>query len=161
MNEMIEKLKDKTFVRAFGLMEETLPGSQAVYRKVGKKNCIVYGGKERGWWRTAVAEGFDDLCTYAICQSYQPEPEYVDLEIVKGNDNFLGIHRRIFNDPPIPFSFTHLHCVPSLSGFNCFWHDEGPGIAGKGYMLKNAFWSIGLVSPKKDEGKKVYARFRK
>jgi len=158
MNEIIEKLKDKNYVRPFGLMT---PEEQECFRKVGIKSCETYN---QAYWQQAVGGcmfEYDQDCTYAIKPDYQPEPEYVDWEIVKGNDNFLGIHRRIFNDPPIPFSFTHLHCVPSLSGFNCFWHDEGPGIAGKGYMHKNSFWSIGLVSPKKAEGKKVYARFRK
>jgi len=157
MNEIIEKLKDKNYVRAFGLMT---PEEQECFKKVGLNNCIRYAGKkvqdEKNFWERAPETiHFSLLATYVIKPDYQPEPEYVNLEIVKGNDNFLGIHRRIFsNDPPIPFSFTHLHCVPSLSNFDQFWWDSDTGTRFGSVCIEN-------VARLRAEGKKVYARFRK
>jgi len=152
MNEIIEKLKDKNYVRAFGLMT---PEEQELFKKVKKQNCIIYNLGKHWLDCQNSKEEFYDIQTYAIKPNYQPEPEYVDWEIVKGNDNFLGIHRRIIsNDPPIPFSFTHLHCVPSLPNFDQFWWDSDTGTRFGSVCIES-------VARLRAEGKKVYARFRK
>jgi hypothetical protein len=80
MKNLIEKLKDKDYVRAFGLMK---PEEQKVYRKVGKKNCIFYNSG--GNWLEAINYGdnFSRNFTYAIKPDYQPEPEYDDYKLDK------------------------------------------------------------------------------
>ena len=119
---MIEKLKDKNFVRAFGLMEKTLPGSQECLKKVGIRNCFVYCVQNE--WRSIDIDGvtFDTTRTYAIKPGYKPGPEPVpvDLEIVEGKDGFLGV----YNKEPIPmtnFPFVHIHCLLSLPNFKGFY----------------------------------------
>jgi len=80
MNDLIEKLKDKDYVRAFGLMK---PEEQEVLESVGWQNRLVYilnkwrtdSGKIKGNER-------EDL-TYAIKPDYQPEPE-PEPELDKG-----------------------------------------------------------------------------
>jgi len=147
---IIEQLKDKTFVRAFGLMEETLPGSQACYRKVGKNNCLVY--TIQGDWKKGTAH-FIDISTYAIKPDYQPEPEFVDLKIEKikqGNYVWLGAWTKA--ERSLPHSFTHLHCLPSLPNFAGFWYKFQGG--------KVEFYTDGEVAKLRDEGKVVFARFR-
>jgi len=150
MNEMIEKLKKNE--RPFGLL--TLE-EQECLKKVSKENCVIFNET----WVTPcrLRQPFENKFTYAIKPDYKPEPEFVDLEIIKDNFGWLGI---LDVEPPIApkADFTHLHCLPSLPGFQCFW-EEPKGF--HGYMLNRAFWTIGLVSPKLDEGKTVYARFRK
>ena len=165
MNEMIEKLKDKDYVRAFGLMT---PEEQECFEKVGKQNCLVYtnGGK----WEDAAKCPFSSGNTYAIKPDYQPEPEPVDLEITKCSDAkgvfWLGCwseeHLKPFVDGvSLPHSFTHLHCLPSLPNFVCFWEETETDKDKTGYRLDKAFWIVGLAADKADEGKKVYARFRR
>jgi len=148
---MINKLKDKTYVRAFGLMS---PEEQECLRKVGKKNCEYYDGN----WTNSYNPIFVAGSTYAIKPDYKPKPEFVDLEIIIVG-GWLGVQIPGPGFPiELPYIFTHLHCLPSLQGFQCFW-EEPKGFTG--YMLNQAFWRISLVSPKISEGKKVFARFRK
>ena len=178
--EIIKRLKDKKFVRAFGLMEETLPGSQECFREVGKKNCLFYS--LRGWG-IADNEYFVNITTYAIRPNYQPEPdacqycgacrmvrpsgkwqynclcddpgqrpkpepEFVDLEIVKTGPYYCClIGEEIGTWEPI-------HCLPSLPNFKDFWYETEKG--NKWY-----FTNDGLVATYIYEGKTVYARFRK
>ena len=80
MNDMIEKLKDKNYVRAFGLLE---PEEQECLRKAGYKNCQKYQGKTglRDFWQRE--EYFNNTDTYRIKPDYKPEPEPVDCEIHK------------------------------------------------------------------------------
>ena len=80
MNELIEKLKDKNYVRAFGLMTDE---ERDVYKKVGSNNCLEYGGNN---WKNAFGgDGrvFDWRFEYVIKPDYRPEPEYEDLEVTK------------------------------------------------------------------------------
>jgi len=94
----------------------------------------------------------------------KPEPEFVDylIEVCDGEEgdesdlkSFLGVKQKLDNNPILPHGHTYLYCLSSLPGFHCFWVDDGGG-----YRLDKAFWIVGLVSSKIDEGKKVYARFR-
>ena len=151
--ELIEKLKIKYYVRAFGLM---LPEEQECFKKVGIKNCIIYGrmcGKQGAEWRDTTAELQGDF-TYAIKPDYQPEPEFQDVEIIQ-QGNWLGITRPWAEDySRFPFDFTHLHCLPSLPGFRGFWHKglNDSFIGGDHYEE---------IAEMIDEKTKVYARFRK
>jgi len=147
---VIEKLKDKSYVRAFGLMEETLPGSQECFRKVGIDNCLLYGDG----WNLAGGE-FIEYYTYAIKPDYQPEPEFVDLEIKVYDGKLVvewGQHAPIYPSSGICPDFTVINCLPSLPNFHCFWHEFQGG--------KVEFYTDGKVSKLRDEGKTVYARFR-
>ena len=151
MNELIEKLKDKKFVRAFGLMEEILPGSQECFKKVGKKNCIGYLAE--GWIDAAPYQykRFSQGTTYAIKLDYKPEPEYeyVDVEIVEFEQHsgkWLGVPSEF-----LPYQFTHLHCLPSLPNFVGFWCNPDRNIP---------YLPFVLIAKKVSEGKKVFARFR-
>jgi len=152
--KLIEKLKDKTYVRAFGLMEELLPGSQECFEKVGEKNCLRYKGRDESQlWVQAYLFGKTD--TYAIKPDYQPPEEFVDLEIVE-HEHFLGVSQSektagLF----MPHNFTRLHCLPSLPNFVEFWTSSGDPIR----MRRIAI--IDAVAKLIREGKKVYARFLK
>ena len=75
-NELIKRLKDKNYVRAFGLMT---PEEQECFRKIGKENCYIYTS-EGTWACPYQSPGFANKWTYAIKPDYQPEPEFVDLE---------------------------------------------------------------------------------
>ena len=78
MNDLIEKLKDKKYVRAFGLMT---PKEREYLREVGKENLLVLYGlpHENGsvYWKENEhnPDNYPAL-TYAINPDYQPEPEY-------------------------------------------------------------------------------------
>ena len=210
MHELIEKLKDKDYVRAFGLM--TLE-EQECFRKVGKENLLVYHSDDT--WNLSICDSFSGNITYAIKPNYQPEPaykdrvfastcdaekdsmnnivgvtahckcgnvfcddvthgkfclpdtesEFVDLEIVKHAEGapeqtwWLGVwaDERV----GLPYAFTHLHCPPSPPNFVCFWEETETDKDKTGYRLDKAFWIVGLAADKADEGKKVYARFRR
>jgi len=81
MNELIEKLKDKNYVRAFGLMSEE---EQECFKKVRSKNCVKLVGMDSIPFNIAWVEyvgSFNGGYTYAIKSDYKPEPEFVDLEI--------------------------------------------------------------------------------
>jgi len=119
MDNIIEKLKDKDYVRAFGLLS---PEEQKCLIKVGKANLIVYS-HSLGWCNT-IGGDFLRTETYAIKPDYQPEPEYVNLEIEEfadgENTKWLGV----WNTPEaffLPHQFTHLHCLPSLLNFQGFF----------------------------------------
>ena len=159
MNKLIEKLKDKTYVRAFSLMT---PEEQQCLEKVGPQNCLILCQSGINpqviiWDNNNMAD-FSGYRTYAIKPDYQPEPEYVDLEIVKGHDkekdDWLGVHTdyKTKNDF-LPHTFTHLHCLPSLPNFECFFYED----IECGVVELNTNW----VSRERDDSTKVYARFRK
>jgi hypothetical protein len=117
--ELIEKLKDKTYVRAFGLM---LPEEQKCFRDAGTKNCLFLSEPAKDFIQAP-----DDYVlfyfatTYAIKPDYQPEPEFEDIEIIK-QGNWLGITRPWAGDySRFPHDFTHLYCLPSLPNFLGFF----------------------------------------
>ena len=142
MKELIEKLKDKNYVRALGLM--TLE-EQECFTKVGKENCLFYG--DNTWMSTSGDKFLFSGTTYVIKPDYQPEPEYVDFEIEK-RSIWLGIETG--SNPLFPYVFMHLHCLPSLSNF-------------EGFHIKDEENFINIVGVARtiSEGKKVYARFKK
>ena len=138
MDKMIEKLKSNK--KAFGLME---PEEQECFEKVGKQNCLVYtnGGK----WEDAAKCLFQSGSTYAIKPDYKPEPEFVDLEIV-AQIGFLGVVQT--DKSKLPYTFTHLNCLPSLPGFCRFKTADCP---------QTAYEEVaGLIA----NGKTVHAVFR-
>jgi len=150
MKELIEKLKDKNYVRAFGLMT---PEEQECLRKAGPKGGVIMYN-DRGW-ESRSDWNFDcPRITYAIKPDYKPEPEFVDLEI-KVNTKYpdyewLGV---LDEDCPFPLPhiFTHLHCLPSLPNFDGFYNKKTDG-----ETRENITWIATLIS----EGMTVYARFR-
>ncbi len=151
MQEIITKLKDKTKVKAFGLME---PEEREVYEKVGKKNCLYYGGTITEWIEVAVGyESFSSKDTYAIKPDYQPESEFVDLEIRQAKD-FLGIEAGRSLGVLINGDFTRLGYLVDDPKFNGF-------CSGVSYIMREAFWIVGTVASIKENGKKVWVRIRK
>ena len=148
MKELIEKLKDKNYVRPFGLLS---PEEQECLKKAGKNNCLVY--TVLGDWKKGKAY-FINISTYAIKPDYQPEPEYEDVEIKVFSTNRLGIvyRQKCFTNPNsimIP-----LHELPSLPNFEGFWFDTDTG-------TRFNFTDDGPVATYRDEGKTVYASFRR
>ena len=88
--------------------------------------------------------------TYAIKPDYKPEPEVIDVPIVK-NGNWLGCWQddvRIY----LPHGFTHLHCLPSLDGFRGFHENDDE---------EDDCISLEWIAIHIDEGKNVIARFRR
>ena len=157
--ELIEKLKDKNYVRAFGMM---LPEEQECFEKAEEKNCLKYHGQTgiKALWLSAFHFDFTD--TYAIKPDYQPEPEYVDLEIVKFEQDlesgtqssiWLGVHCDANGTEFLPYQFTHLHCLPSLPNFHCFYCKDN--------TVGDCEMDVNWVSGMRDEGQTVFARFRK
>ena len=144
MNELIEKLKDKNYVRAFGLMT---PEEQECYKKAGKKNCVAYGINL--WGNTNECKYFDNYLTYAIKPDYQPEEEFVDYEIEMCEGGFLGVHKKFDDNRVLPHEQTYLFCLPSLPNF-------------EGFIEKSVDGTLAIENVARyiDEGKKVYARFR-
>ena len=118
MNELIEKLKDKKKIQAFGLLSKE---EQECLKKAGKNNCLVY--TIQGDWKKGTAY-FVNVSTYAIKPDYKPEPKFVDLEIYEYKDSFdkkwLGVNRDS-NCDFLPYNPTTLHCLPSLPGFAGFY----------------------------------------
>lgn len=148
MKELIEKLKDKNYVRAFGMMT---PEDQECFRKVGKKNCSVFGAYAK-WLEAREGECFKNTSTYAIKSNYKPEPEFVDLEIKNINNALLVV-------PTVEaYSFlsgpTRIHKLPSLPNFEGFY-GEDELVKGGG-----VFTFAENIARQISEGKKVFARFR-
>lgn len=142
MNELIEKLKDKNYVRAFGLMSEE---EREVYWKVGKENCLIFTAF--GWKQ--FNEEISWTSTYAIKPDYEPEPEYVDYEVTAGADTWLG-------SQTLSGNWMRLHKLPSLPDFDGFYEEVNDLKEGLKMEL-----DIELAARKHYEGKKVFARFRR
>ena len=156
MKELIEKLKDKTYVRAFGLMS---PEEQECFKKVKQKNCLIFC-TDCSWDETLDIEAdYVNIYTYAIKPDYQPEPEFVDLEVVRHAEGtveqtwWLGVWAD--KRAELPHAFTHLHCLPSLPNFECFWNKIPSPVDSE-----NTFYCLGLVTKMRNAGHKVYARLR-
>ena len=156
--EIIEKLKDKTYVRAFGLME---PEEQDCLKKAGKENCRIYSC-DGVWILTQVTGDWNRSYTYAIKPDYQPDPEFVDylIEVCDGEDgdesdlkSFLGVKHKLDNNPILPREHTYLYALPSLPNFECFWYDD----IDRGRELPVAYQDVANRIDKKDT---VFARFR-
>ena len=141
MNELIEKLKDKNYVRAFGLMT---PKEQECFRKVGIPNCELFC-QDLHWDKLNSTDcDFGTLYTYAIKPDYQPEPEFVDLEIIRSG-SWLGC---VCTKPEGFYSLERLPSLPNFEGFKVIGNSELAILTEHVAMHCNA----------KD---KVIARFRK
>lgn len=141
MNDLIEKLKDKTYVRAFGLMP---PEEQEYFRKAGKKNCVA---SDQSWFAPVVdGSDFFPEGTYAIRPDYRPEKEYVDYEI-SSRDGWLQAYAPVNKNVLL----LQIHKLPSLPNFEGFWRDNN-----------GAEWNLPItnVANNINEGHKVFARFR-
>jgi hypothetical protein len=148
MDNLIKKLQDKSYVRAFGLMS---PEEQQILATAKYKNRFVFIS---GWVDDFDGVGGRDEFTFALKPDYQPEPEYVDLEI-KQEGHRLAVHS--VHPFPVhyyhfmPHNFTPLHCLPSLPNFEGFWVNS-----------PSTPCSFEYISRTIRNGKKtVYARFRK
>jgi len=140
-NELIKRLKDKNYVRAFGLM---LLEEQECFRKVGKENCLHFDCS----WIVPTATHWFPASTYAIKPDYQPEPEYRDWVIIYHSvSGFLGCS--------MSRGWMNLHELPSLPNFEGFYMPDPVVKDGHEYLF------IGTVARNIAKGKTVYARFRK
>lgn len=150
MKELIKKLKDKSYVKAFGLMSDE---ERQCLRNVGWKNRIYYADK--GWVTDCDVIGLSSYrwpLTFAIKPDYQQELKFVDLEIEE-EGGFLGVYIKNKWYAELPYAFTHLFCLPSLPNFEEFRYESSPGMT-----ICNS--SLTGVAKRISEGRKVYARFR-
>ena len=149
MNKLIKKLKDKNYVRVFGLMS---PEEQECFRKANNDNAVImYVSTEgnKAEWHSGKCKFDCPDYTYAIKPDYQPEPEFVDLEIRSDSTNdWLGVPDCGGNYDWLPYHFTHLHCLPSLPNFVGFHYDEETTVR---------FEDVANLIDKKDT---VFVRFR-
>jgi hypothetical protein len=109
--ELVEKLKNKDYVREFGRMSKE---EQELYKKVGARNCVRYSSVLRicGWYD---AFDFNEHFSYAIKSNYQPEPEYEDVEI----QNWALSGKLGYLDTKLN-KFIPLHEIPSMPNFRGF-----------------------------------------
>ena len=150
-NELIKRLKDKNYVRAFGLMS---PEEQACFREVGEDSCLYYSSGIPDW---QIPAGFANGTTYAIKPDYQPEPEFVDLEIeVQPSNIGKYVYDRLGCTlyPETRDDFVTIDCLPSLPNFKEFWYYREFG-------HRVDFCCYGKVAPLRDRGETVFARLRK
>lgn len=151
MIDLIEKLKDnKAHVIFIDLSNE----EQQVLWMLKKKGVVQKLNNEMVWIEKPETEGLRNIDIYRIKPDYQPEPKYVDFEIVKHAQGivqiwWLGVWKELHDF--LPYDFNHLHCLPSLPNFAFFWYEDG---------CKIPSISIESIANRKAEGKKVFARFR-
>jgi len=165
MNELIKKLKDKNYVRAFGLLSLE---EQECLRKANKDGAVILYNHPNEWQSSSRWNFSNPSLTYAIKPDYQPEPEpeFVDLEIVKHSQGtveqtwWLGAwkYSDLEEHKFLPHLFTHLHCLPSLPRgafhyFEKFWFNDEEGNICKIHIED--------VPSAIAQGCKVFARFRK
>ena len=159
MKEMIEKLKDKSYVRAFGLMSEE---EQKVFEQTGRPNCLFYSNDNK--WET-LNKSYDEFyneMTYAIRPDYQPAFEDLEIEedigIIIGTlcPRMLGCYYPTKTGDLPRETFVKISDLPSLPDFDGFYEEANDLKEG----LKMGL-DIELVARKHYEGKKVFARFRK
>jgi len=148
MNKLIKKLKDKNYVRAFGLMS---PEEQECFRKANNDNAVImYVSTEgnKAEWHSGKCKFDCPDYTYAIKPDYQPEPEYRDWVIIYHSvSGFLGCS--------MSRGWMNLHELPSLPNFEGFYMPDPVVKDGHEYLF------IGTVARNIAKGKTVYARFRK
>ena len=139
MNELIEKLKDKDYVRAFGVMK---PEEQECLKKVRKVNCVIFNDT----WALPyqLCQPFENRFTYAIKPDYQPE--FVDLEIHETEDSRYAELRSLHADyKGYSLDIADLVSLPDFVGFH---YDEETAVG---------LEDVANLMDKKDT---VYARFR-
>lgn len=148
---LIEQLKDKKQAKPFGLHNKE---AKEIFETARTKNCFVYWTDRI--WQTPVSDCFRVEFTYILKPDYKPGSEYVDLKIDL-HEGFYGAWSPCKEDESVvlPFRFTHLHYLPSLPEFDCFWLDEG-----NSYRDGNSYVGPARIAGLMFEGKKVFARFR-
>ena len=141
MKELIEKLKDKNYVRAFGLMK---PEEQKCLKEANGKNGVIVL-LNSGWEPGNMAFDCPNL-TYCIKPDYKPEPEFVDLEIHETEDSRYAELRSLQADyKGYSLDIADLVSLPDFVGFH---YDEETAVG---------LEDVANLMDKKDT---VYARFR-
>ena len=116
LKETIERLKKNE--QGWAFLSEN---DRQCLKTVHEQNKVDYLTGAGAWVNTA-GTLFDNLGAneiYRISPDYQPErpePEYIDLPI-EIDGPWLGVRGKI---SLIPYGFCHLHCIPSLPGFEGF-----------------------------------------
>lgn len=153
---LIEQLKDPKLAQSFGVYEKYFPEKAEIIKKAYPKGCRYFSSFSREWNDVPRGENPTQSDTYILKLDYQPEPEYVDLEIDL-HEGWYGVWSPCKDDESItlPFRFTHLHCLPSLPGFFCFWQEEN----GEGYKDTEHI-SFEVVATAISPDNTVFARFR-
>jgi len=141
MNDLIKQLKEPKQAQPFGLLSKE---KQIICEIAGKKNCSLYTCD--GWVKPS-SGAFSRSTAYILKPDYQPDPEYVDLEI-DIEDVFYGVWRTD-DSAFLPYPFTSLHCLPSLPGFYRFFLEDAQTL------------HLEHIAERIHNGAKVYARFRK
>lgn len=119
-------------------------------------------------WQDKLANdsSFCNTDIYRIKPDYQPEPEYVDIQVVRC-EQWLGVSKSGLPLPMgfiLPHEFTHLHCLPSLPGFRGFWliTQHEPGIRIRlDKSIADELDGQKCIAECIAEGEKVIARFAK
>ena len=147
MNELIEKLKDNDAHRIFADMT---PAEQACLKAMGQNlECL---GSDMIWY---AKEGrLFDNSVYRIKSNYQPQPEYVDLEITickagGYQNNRLCVWMKRNTGSVDSFTWMPIDELPSLPGFRGFLDDKGSTL------------QITWIAERISRGQKVIARFDK
>jgi len=140
--DLIEKLKKNEM--PFGLLTKE---EQKCLKEVGKEYCQYFDGSK---WNSRGGTLFILDATYRIKPDYQPEPEYIDIEITE-EDGWLGIDCKRLYKQELQYPFLHLHCVPSMPNFANFWRGND----------KEIYVHFQDISQLINQGRTVYARFRK
>ena len=119
---------------------------------------LKYDGDWEGFAKPWALLGHGSNEIFRIKPDYQPEQEFVDLEIVKHSQVtveqnwWLGVwkYSDLEEHKFLPHFFTHLHILPSLPNFEGFKEEHVEGTL-----------AIERIARYIHEGKKVFARFRK
>ena len=136
---IIEHLKDKSKARPYGLRS---PEEQEIFRKAGKPNVLYYS--INGTWELLTNPSWYSDSTYVLNPDYQPEPEFIDIEIVPD-----GIFWKLRESMPGCTANTSLRTAPIHQKFVQFR-------TGDTYTRHT-----GIATGWANEGDKVVARFRK
>ena len=138
--DIIERLKNKSQAVWF---KNRTKVEQEVFRKAGKENCRAWLNL-RGW---ADCEGICEFISntkYILKSSYQPEPEFIDIELV------LSGHFWVLKESMPNCRHNSLVYASSHQQFVHFRTDLG------GTSIQ-----IAMACSWANEGEKVVARFRK
>ena len=138
---IIEHLKDKSKAQPYGLRT---PEEQAVLTTAGKKHALYLRGCTNAKWDKPVNDGspYYEDCTYILNPDYQPEPEFLDIEVVRVEGEI-----RLKENCPNS-QYTYLWWAQCDKDFVGFLTDEG--------------WiAFDRVATTLYGRKKVVARFRK
>ena len=159
--ELIEKLKNNEEHRIFADMTSD---EKKCLKWVSPENCEFLTDnncRNLEWKSLGIQSEWYPQGIYRIKPDYQSEPEFVDYLIEICEDtcceegHFLGVKKKLDNNPNLPHEHTYLYCLSSLPNFKCFWYKSNIGI--KSIEFKN----IGEVATLIEEEKQtVFARFR-